>query len=476
MPLVAGGYIRIGGSYSDFVHYYVPGTNYTRCPYTPSNQKCPGNSLPCCLPLTMERWREALEWAHSNGLRITFNLNILHGRYADYPGFDGHTHNQSNNPAWDSSNARALMQWTAMNVEPELWPAAFGLGNELNGYLLPEQWADDSITMYNLVQEIFGANAVAAPQTNGAGTRTNASRVPSTYGPGCDGLHAEWSAQYLNNITAKKPEALGAFSVHAYQHNASTVADVAGMSGSEVDASRVFFASVVAMHAAADSRSKLWITESAWGPFAPDNAGHGGATAALDGMCRASDMAWYLGALGSAAEAGIEMFCRESLAGDWLEVLGLWQPGDARTGEHNAPYTPHPDFWVAALWNKLMGTSVLGATTTTATSTSTYTAAATTTPAGSTAVVRAFAHCSKKTAGGVLFAVALSPCVRTEAVTVHFTGAHALTVYWLSANDAAADTVALNGQSTAPCCLFLDTAAHAVSRSRSSLRVTPCTV
>ena len=30
MPLVAGGYIRIGGTYTDFVHYIIPGTNYTR--------------------------------------------------------------------------------------------------------------------------------------------------------------------------------------------------------------------------------------------------------------------------------------------------------------------------------------------------------------------------------------------------------------------------------------------------------------
>lgn len=58
------------------------------------------------------------------------------------------------------------------------------------------------------------------------------------------------------------------------------------------------------------------------------------------------------------------MFCRETLAGDWLEVIGLWQPGDERTGEHNRPYTPHPDFWIAALWKKLMGVRVLGANTT----------------------------------------------------------------------------------------------------------------
>ena len=79
MPAVAGGYIRIGGTYTDFVHYYVPGTNYTRCPYANvSRTTC--HSYPCCLPLTMQRWKEALVWAHKNGVRVTFNLNLLHGQ------------------------------------------------------------------------------------------------------------------------------------------------------------------------------------------------------------------------------------------------------------------------------------------------------------------------------------------------------------------------------------------------------------
>ena len=79
MPAVAGGYIRIGGTYTDFVHYYVPSTNYTRCPYANvSRTTC--HSYPCCLPLTMQRWKEALVWAHKNGLRVTFNLNLLHGQ------------------------------------------------------------------------------------------------------------------------------------------------------------------------------------------------------------------------------------------------------------------------------------------------------------------------------------------------------------------------------------------------------------
>ena len=34
-------------------------------------------------------------------------------------------------------------------------------------------------------------------------------------------------------------------------------------------------------------------------------------------------------------------------------MIGLWQT-------RQRAYTPHPDFWVAALWRKLMGRKVLG--------------------------------------------------------------------------------------------------------------------
>jgi hypothetical protein len=60
----------------------------------------------------------------------------------------------------------------------------------------------------------------------------------------------------------------------------------------------------------------------------------------------------------------VDVFCRETLAGDWLEVIGLWQRGNS-----NRRYTPHPDFWVAALWRRLMDVQVLGANATTAPST-----------------------------------------------------------------------------------------------------------
>ena len=400
-----------------------------------SRQSC--HSYPCCLPLTMERWKEALVWAHRNGFRVAFNLNALHGRYANYTAYlrapewwEGCTHLPCRaKPAWDSSNARALMEWTVSNVHPDMWPASFGLGNELQYYLPAAQWARDSVTMYELVQEIF-APAAAHP-----------TQVPSTYGPCNSGLMAEWSTDYLNNVTAVNPSALAAFTFHGYQHGSPSVESVASMDGPEVDASRGYFASVAAMHAQANTTTQLWITETAWSATPPKGAVNGsGATAAVNGMARAADMAWNLGALGAAAEVGVHVFCRETLAGDWLEVIGLWQPGDGRTGDHSRPYTPHPDFWVAALWSKLMGTAVLG-------SNATARSRAAPPPRPPAPTLRTFAHCSKRVPGTVAFAVAVSPCTRTEALTLHFAGARTLTAYMLtSVGGAGRDALNLNGE------------------------------
>ena len=85
--LVRGGWLRVGGTYTDFVQYYVPGTNHQRCPLpniTRPNRECPGNSYPCCLPMPMERWVELLSFAAEAGLKVAFNLNLVQGRWAVY--------------------------------------------------------------------------------------------------------------------------------------------------------------------------------------------------------------------------------------------------------------------------------------------------------------------------------------------------------------------------------------------------------
>ena len=59
--------------------------------------------------------------------------------------------------------------------------------------------------------------------------------------------------------------------------------------------------------------------------------------------------------------------------------------------------------------------------------------------------VRFFAHCSKIKPGAVMFAVAISPCVRTESVDLTFPKAKRLTTWWLSALSPGDDMISLNG-------------------------------
>lgn len=96
----------------------------------------------------------------------------------------------------------------------------------------------------------------------------------------------------------------------------------------DVDASATFFGQVADFHAATKSDSVLWITETAFSAAAPADASRGGQAADAAGMLRAADVQWNLDALGAAAEKGVDVFCRETLAGDWLETVGLWQQGD----------------------------------------------------------------------------------------------------------------------------------------------------
>lgn len=207
-------------------------------------------------------------------------------------------------------------------------------------------------------------------------------------------------------------------------------------------------------------RALSWITESAYSCGGPANASKGGAAAAVDGMLRAVDMPWYLDALGAAAASGVHVFCKETLVGDWLETIRSWQGASGAV-----QYGPHADFWVAALWAKLMGRKVLAVTVQQQQSSqpsqpSRDAEKATAPPV----VLRAYAHCGR-TSGRVvvamtnvgnssaplvvpLSAVSLSDtdtAVDTSAASTTETAA-AATQWVLAGASASADGALLNGK------------------------------
>ena len=90
----------------------------------------------------------------------------------------------------------------------------------------------------------------------------------------------------------------------------------------------------------ANTRAELWVGETA----AAWDSGKPGATNAF------VDSFWFVSQLGSLAQAGVAMQCRQTLVGGAYELL------DKHT------FQPNPDYWVALLWHRLMGKHVLGVT------------------------------------------------------------------------------------------------------------------
>lgn len=68
-----GGFVRLGGTYTDSVNYVGFGAD---------------TAAPCnrCIVVTPQRWRETLEFFHGVGMRVTLNLNAMHGRSGNLPG------------------------------------------------------------------------------------------------------------------------------------------------------------------------------------------------------------------------------------------------------------------------------------------------------------------------------------------------------------------------------------------------------
>ena len=197
VAMVSGGVLRVGGVYTDFVHPTFPGSNHTPpCPLPANAADCgsypallptnDGVGGPCCITLSMERWREILDFASATGMKVGFNLNALtrgpgvHSRkdiaalcginatppFAPAPCPGG----RCPCPAWDPTEAEALMRWTRDNVPEAKWPAFYGLGNELTFFIPPERYAADIATLTRTVRKVFGSSRpkVYAPCSCGA--------------------------------------------------------------------------------------------------------------------------------------------------------------------------------------------------------------------------------------------------------------------------------------------------------------------
>jgi hypothetical protein len=151
------------------------------------------------------------------------------------------------------------------------------------------------------------------------------------------------------------------------------------------------------------------------------------------------DMTWYADALGAASQSGVSVFCRETLAGDWLETIGVWQQG-----KDLQPYTPHPDWWVATLWRKLMGKHVLPKPAVSAPAVASPSSTPPNLPADQ--ALRVYAHSARPPHRGVALVLICLWGNKTMQVRLAGASAKGTIAFVLSSDDVSDDVALLNGE------------------------------
>lgn len=311
-----------------------------------------------CLPLY--RWDELNTFFKTSGAVIIFGLNALSGRSIRRDG--------SAVGAWDSRNAESLIRYT---VKKGYDISAWELGNELSGSgvgarVAANQYASDTISLRNLVQDIYSG---VEPK-------------PQIIAPG-GFFDQNWFKEFLNKTT----QSLDVITHHIYNlgpgvdtHLIEKILDPSYLDGEANTFSRL----QSTINSSASSATS-WVGE-AGGAY---NSGRNLVTNAFVFSF------WYLDQLGMASAYDTKTYCRQTLIGGNYGLL------------NTKTFVPNPDYYSALLWHRLMGRNVLS------------------TSFSGPKKIRAYAHCAKQSQGITLLLINLDNSTTVEA-KVAFNGTSTL--------------------------------------------------
>lgn len=324
-------FLRIGGSLENIVEYDIPGK---------SSCWKGGPKRPC---LNASRWDELHEFARATNSKIVFGLS-----YPQYPHDSG---------IWNSSQAEALFSYSfARNYSRKSTLYGFELGEELTKFKVGTPAFENYIAAYQncsvLLEKIWSTDSSCTSKPKLLG--------PS---PGMDWPNlARWFPSFLNRTRGTLDVAV----YHSYnqiqitpqrklylnmtipsgnlstQHGSSP-----GDTGWQAQA-MLQFVSKVNMDGRTGQKKplELWL-----GEMGPHNRGGGDGNTSFT---FASSFG-YLDSLGTLARLDHQVVARQALVGGKYELLRC------STGGSICDVEPYPDYWVALLWKRLMGTIVLQA-------------------------------------------------------------------------------------------------------------------
>ncbi|GMI83863.1 glucuronidase 3 [Hibiscus trionum] len=329
--------IRMGGTLQDNVFYETKDGKIPCAPFVTNSSELFGFSKGC---LPMSRWDQLNIFFKKAGAEVVFGLNALNGRTI---GLDG-----SAIGAWNSSNAESLIRYTVnkgYNIH------GWELGNELCGSgigakIAAEQYAADVSSLQSIVDNIYRGFEVK----------------PLVIAPG-GFIDTNWFTQFVQ----KTPKSLQVVTQHIYNLGPGNDNQLMNkiLDPTYQDDGGQPFRDLQAILKNSSTSAVAWVGEA------------GGAY--NSGQNRVSNSFvnsfWYLDQLGMAASYDTKTYCRQTLIGGNYGLLDT------------ATFVPHPDYYSALLWHRLMGSNVLS------------------TSFNGTKGVRAYAHCSKQSQGITLLLI-----------------------------------------------------------------------
>ncbi len=313
--------LRVGGTAADLAYYDLSDDPVAEAPE------------PYELLLTRSEWDAFADFAQQNDLQMFFTLNAGAGP-------------RDANGKWTDDNARELMQYAAGRDDPVvLWE----LGNEVNAFLLahgltltPEDYARDVFVARDLVDEEAPDALLAGPS--------------SAYWPEI-GDFTDFYAGFMPG----GGRFLDAITWHYYPQQSHRCPVASREAGPEVmldpdnlDEALVWAEQVEAERNHYAAGAEIWLGETG-------NAQCGGEPGVSDSF---AGSLWWLDQLGAMAARGHQVTVRQTLSGSDYGLID------------DVTEQPNPDYWVSALWVRLMGPTVLDAWT------------------DDTNLLRAYAHCA----------------------------------------------------------------------------------
>jgi len=327
-----------------------------------------------------------VDFANATNLQLIFGLNEIHGRTCPPNG-----HCSGN---WNTSNVEAFLTYLK---DHQIGPIfGFELGNELTNSYDPHLTIQENIEDYNTLNKII-SQIWTNPQTR-----------PPIFGPSTD---------YCNQDTATFIEGtksfIRGFSYHSYP----------GQSGSQLKTQLINLnwlkQNIILQdpHAHSDvcittwqqigkpAGIELWVTET--------NSAYHDVNTVMNAF---ENGFWYLASLGQYAKTGVHRHCRWALeGGDDFSFVNISE----------STYSVLPDYWVAVLYKRLIGTKVLQAT-------SAFTSCL------------VYAHCGKSSGDVIL--IVINPS--SSSIPLNLTGLSSLQreEYILTADNLDSYVIKLNGK------------------------------